>query len=127
MGLFLLSGCATKAYRSVERECAPAAFSDYPENKMQVIENRQRIVNISTGLRSCFTTKDGNQIHTICSPITRSELVSYPEMVVIDQNEAVRRMAIESCAANLCMQRYGNAQCKTDQLWVPVPSPAPAQ
>jgi len=43
--------------------------------------------------------------------------------VVIDQNEAVRKMAIESCAANLCVQRYGNAKCKTDQLVAPVSMP----
>ena len=117
----LLSGCATKAYRAVESECAPAAWIDYPENKVQVVQTRQRVIHVSTGMRSCFSTRDGAHINTICNDITRPEYIPYQETVVIDQNEAVRKMAIESCAANLCVQRYGNAQCKTEQLLVPVP------
>ena len=117
----LLTGCATKAYRAVESECAPQAWADYPENKVQVVQTRQRVIQVSTGMRSCFSTRDGVHINTICNDITRPEYIPYQETVVIDQNEAVRKMAIESCAANLCVQRYGNAQCKTEQLLVPVP------
>jgi len=117
----LLTGCATPAYRAVEHECAPAAWSDYPENKIQVIETRQRVMNVYTGTRSCYSMKDGSQINTVCQPVTRPEIITYREAVVIDQNEAVRRMAINSCAANLCLQRYGNEQCKTDQWVVPLP------
>jgi hypothetical protein len=121
LATLLLSGCATKAYRAVETECAPAAWADYPENKVQVVQTRQRVIYVSTGMRSCFSTRDGAHINTICNDITRPEYIPYQETVVVDQNEAVRKMAIESCAANLCMQRYGDAKCKTDQLLVPVP------
>ena len=62
-------------------------------------------------------------MHTICNDITRPEYIPYQEIVVIDQNEAVRKMAVASCSVNLCVQRYGNAQCKTDQLLVPVSAP----
>jgi hypothetical protein len=118
----LLTGCATKAYRAVENECAPQAWADYPENKMQVIQTRQRIMHVATGMRNCYTRKDGNHVNTICNDITRPEFINYQEVVVVDQNEAVRNMAIASCSSNLCMQRYGNAQCKTDQLLVPLPT-----
>jgi hypothetical protein len=119
----LLTGCATKAYRAVESECAPQAWADYPENKVQVVQTRQRVIHVSTGMRSCFSTRDGAHTSTICNDITRPEYIPYQETVVIDQNEAVRKMAIESCAANLCVQRYGNAKCKTDQLVAPVSMP----
>ena len=122
----MLSGCATKAYRAVERECSPAAFADYPENKIQVIETRQRVIHVATGLRNCYTSKEGNQTRTTCTDVTRPEFITYREAVVVDQNEAVRNMAIASCSANLCMQRYGNAKCKTDQLLVPLQSTEPA-
>ena len=122
----LLTGCATKAYRVVEGECAPQAWTDYPESKAQVLQTRQRVIYVSTGMRNCFSRRDGNQVHTICNDITRPEYIPYPETVVIDQNEAVRNMAIASCSANLCMQRYGNAKCKTDQLLVPLQSTEPA-
>ena len=121
MATLLLSGCATKAYRAVEGECAPQAWADYPESKVQVVQTRQRVIHVSTGMRSCFSTRDGAHISTICNDITRPEYIPYQETVVIDQNEAVRKMAIASCSANLCVQRYGNAQCKTDQLLVPLP------
>jgi hypothetical protein len=135
MATLMLSGCATKAYRAVEGECAPQAWADYPESKVQVVQTRQRVIHVSTGMRSCFSTRDGAHISTICNDITRPEYIPYQETVVIDQNEAVRKMAIASCSANLCVQRYGNAQCKTDQLLVPlppvvaepVPQPVPAQ
>ena len=116
----LLTGCATQAYRAVEAECAPQAWVDYPENKLQVVQTRQRVIHVSTGMRSCYTTRDGAHTNTICNDVTRPEYIPYRETVVIDQNEAVRKMAIESCAVNVCLQRYGNAKCKTDQMLVPV-------
>ncbi len=122
----LLTGCATKAYRAVEGECAPQAWADYPESKVQVVQTRQRVLHVATGMQSCYTHRDGKHTQTVCNPITRPEFITYQENVVIDQNEAVRKMAIASCSANLCVQRYGNAQCKTDQLLVPVVTQPPA-
>jgi hypothetical protein len=121
LAIALLTGCATKAYRAVENECAPQAWADYPQSKVQVVQIRQRVVHVFTGMRNCYSRREGNHVHTICNDITRPEYIPYQEAVVIDQNEAVRKMAIASCSANLCVQRYGNAQCKTDQLLVPVP------
>ena len=122
----LLTGCATKAYRAVESECAPKAWSDYPESKVQVVQTRQRVIHVATGMQNCYTHRDGQHTHTVCNPITRPEFMTYQETVVVDQNEAVRNMAIASCSANLCLQRYGNAKCKTDQLLVPLQSTEPA-
>ncbi len=116
----LLSGCATPAYRAVEQECAPAAFADYPVNKVQMVQQRQRVVHVSTGMRSCYVVREGTHAHTVCTDVTRPEFIPYQELVVVDQNESIRNMAIASCAANLCVQRYGNRECKTDQLLVPV-------
>ncbi len=123
----LLTGCATKAYRAVESECAPQAWADYPERKVQVVQTRQRMIHVSTGMRSCYNTREGAHIHTICNDITRPEYIPYQETVVVDQNEAVRKMAIESCATNLCLQRYGNVKCKTDEIVVPLAAPIPVQ
>lgn len=116
----VLSGCATPAYRAVKQECTPAAFADYPLNQVEVVQTRQRLVHVWTGLRNCYTTREGARSQTFCNDVTRPELLHYQERVVIDQNEEVRNMAIASCAANLCVQRYGNSACKTDQLLVPV-------
>jgi len=90
---------------------------------VQVVRTRQRVIHVSTGMRSCYSTRDGAHTNTICNDMTRPEYIPYQETVVVDQNEAIRKRAIESCAINLCVQRYGNAKCKTDQLLVPVPTP----
>ncbi|WP_310626134.1 hypothetical protein [Limnohabitans sp.] len=89
----LLAGCATQAYRAVEQECSATVFADYPVQKVQQIETRQRMVQISTGMRSCFASRDGNQMRTLCTDITRPELLTYQEMREVDQNETVRNMA----------------------------------
>ena len=125
LATLLMTGCATKAYRAVESECAPQAWADYPQSKVQVVQTRQRVIHVATGMQNCYTRSDGKHTHTVCSPITRPEFIAFQETVVIDQNEAVRDMAIASCSANLCMQRYGNAKCKTDQQMVPLPSTSP--
>jgi hypothetical protein len=125
LAVLLMTGCATKAYRAVEGECKPQAWADYPESKVQVVQTRQRLINVATGMQNCYTRSDGKHTHTVCSPITRPEFIAFQETVVIDQNEAVRDMAIASCSVNLCMQRYGNAKCKTDQQMVPLPSTSP--
>ena len=97
--VLMLSGCATKAYRAVEQECAPAAFADYPVYKVQMVQTRQRLIHVATGMRNCYTRKDGNHAHTVCNDVMRPELITYQETVVVDQNEAVRNMAIASCSA----------------------------
>ncbi len=125
LAVLLMTGCATKAYRAVEGECKPQAWADYPESKVQVVQTRQRLINVATGMQNCYTRSDGKHTHTVCSHITRPEFIAFQETVVIDQNEAIRDMAIASCSANLCMQRYGNAKCKTDQQMVPLPSTSP--
>ena len=68
LATLLLTGCATKAYRAVESECAPQAWADYPENKVQVVQTRQRVIQVSTGMRSCFSTRDGCLLYTSPSP-----------------------------------------------------------
>jgi hypothetical protein len=114
--LVFLTGCATQEYRRVQAECVPAAQQDYPPDLVHGMVTRQRMVPIFMG-RTCSVSPGGG---TICHDLVQQQWVPYQESVVIDRNEAVRLSAIESCAKNLCLQRYGNAQCKTDVRLVPV-------
>lgn len=112
----LLTGCATQEYRRVEAECAPAALHDYPAEMVHGTVTRQRMVPIFMG-RSCSVSPGGG---TICQDLVQQQWVPYQESVVMDRNEAIRNSAIQACAKNLCVQRYGNDQCKTDVRLVPV-------
>lgn len=127
LGLLLcVSGCATEAYRTAENECSPAAWRDYPVKMIQTIQTRQRVIQVGTGLKNCSTVKEGNQTRTVCTEVTRPEWVTYQDVAVVDQNEEVRKMTIQTCAQNLCLQRYGNTDCETDTLQAPVPATTPA-
>jgi hypothetical protein len=114
--LVWLTGCATQEYRRVEAECTPAALHDYPAEMVHGTVTRQRMVPIFMG-RSCSTAPGGN---TICHDLVQQQWVPYQESVVMDRNEEIRNSAIRACAKNLCVQRYGNAECKTDVRLVPV-------
>ena len=118
--LLLLAGCATQEYRRVQAECVPAAQQDYPPDLVHGMVTRQRMVPIFMG-RTCSVSQTGA---TICHDLVQQQWIPYRESVVIDRNEAARHGAIESCAKNLCLQRYGNAECKTDGRLVPVVPPA---
>ena len=99
----LLTGCATKAYRAVESECAPQAWADYPENKVQVVQTRQRVIYVSTGMRSCFSTRDGAHTNTICNDITRPEYIPYQETWLTKTKRCAKwplRRALRICACN---------------------------
>ena len=111
-----LTGCATQEYRRVEAECTPAALHDYPAELVHGTVTRQRMVPIFMG-RSCSTMPNGN---TVCHDLVQQHWVPYQESVVMDRNEEVRNSAIRACAKNLCWQRYGNLECKTDVRLVPV-------
>ena len=134
----LLAGCATQEYRRVQAECAPEALRDYPAQRVHGVATRERMMPIYMG-RTCSVSPGGG---TICHDIVQPHWVAYQESVVVDLNEAVRNSAIQSCAQHLCLQRYGNAECKTDVRLVPVgpavevptpqplpvaPAPAPAR
>ena len=103
-----LTGCATREYRRVEAECLPLAQHDYPPEFVQSNVTRQRIVPIFMG-RNCITTPSGS---TVCQDLVQQQSVPYEESMVVDRNEEIRHSAVRACAKNLCMQRYGNVECK---------------
>ena len=112
----LFTGCATQEYRRIEAECTPAALQDYPAEMVHATVTRQRMVPIFMG-RSCSVSPGGG---TICHDLVQQQWVPYQESVVMDRNEAIRNSAIQACAKNLCVQRYGNVQCKTNERLIPV-------
>lgn len=108
-----LSACATPEFRSAMGECTQGAFVKYPVEEVQTVVNRSRLVEVPTGQTHCITTYNGNQANTLCHPVMRTEWVPYQEAVMVDKNKAVRESLINGCAQALCLQRYGNAECKT--------------
>ena len=108
-----LSACATPEFRAAQGECTPGAFTKYPVEEVQTLVNRSRPVQVATGFTQCSTSYHGNQSHTTCYPIMRTELLSYQELAMVDKNKADRDSLIKGCAQAMCLQRYGNAACHT--------------
>jgi hypothetical protein len=108
-----LSACATPEFRAAQSECTPGAFTKYPVEEVQTLVTRSRPVQVPSGLTQCSTSYHGNQAHTTCFPIMRTEFLNYQEMAMVDKNKLVRDSLIKGCAQALCVQRYGNAACNT--------------
>lgn len=113
MLMIVLSACATPEFRSAQGECTQGAFVKYPVEEVQTLVNRSRPIQVPSGQTHCTTTYSSNQANTLCTPIMRTEWVPYHETVLVDKNKSVRDSLINGCAQALCLQRYGNAECKT--------------
>jgi hypothetical protein len=113
-GLFclLMVGCATPEFRAAKSDCAPDAYARYPVVNVNTIVTRYHPIQVPSGQTHCTTTRVGNTAHTTCIPLMRTDFFPYPQAAVVDTNEAARDSAMNACAAQLCLQRYGNAECK---------------
>ncbi len=107
-----LTACATPEYRSAQSECQPQALAQFPVVQVSSMVTMHRVIQVPTGQSHCTTTQQGQVAQTICNPVMRPEFIPYQQMVVTDANEAARDAAIKSCANQLCLQRYGNPDCK---------------
>lgn len=124
IGLLMLGGCATPEYKAAYQECSPSAYSQYPEDLVRSVEMRQRWVQVPTGRVSCVTVQDAaHNKQTVCTPVTVMDTVMVMEPVILDRNEEPRRRLISACAQSVCVQRYGNNECKPA---VPAPDAAPS-
>ncbi|PIT78880.1 hypothetical protein [Limnohabitans sp. B9-3] len=121
--LLVLGGCATPEYKAAYQTCSPGAFSQYPEDKVQTFEMRQRWVQVATGQLSCVAVQNAANVkQTVCTPITYMRPISTMEPVIVDRNEEPRKSLISACAQSMCIQRYGNVECKPT---TPATSPVP--
>ena len=111
--LVLLSGCVTREYLQAQDECAPSAYRQFPPNTMQVYIPRTTTVRVPTGGSKCESRTEDNRVKTKCEPEMRTEYRTYQSLEVIDTNAEPRDAVMRSCARQLCVQRFGNADCKT--------------
>lgn len=110
--LFLLSGCVTKEYLQAQDECAPNAYRQFPPNTIQVFVPRTTAITVPTGRSTCESRTEDNRVKTRCEPEMRTEYRTYQSLEFIDTNAEPRDAVMRSCARQLCVQRFGNADCK---------------
>ncbi len=110
--LVLLSGCVTREYLQAQDECSPNAYRQFPPNTIQVFVPRTTTVRVPTGGSKCESRTEDNRVKTRCEPEWRTEYRTYQSLELIDTNAEPRDAVMRSCARQLCVQRFGNADCK---------------
>ena len=105
-------GCATPEYRNAKNECSFDAFRQFPVNNVSSVITLTRAVQVPTGQTNCMTTYIGMYANTQCQQVMRIDYVPYQQTIVTDTNAQSRGDMMNSCAAQLCYKRYGNADCK---------------
>ncbi len=108
----VLTACATPEYRSAQSECQPQALAQFPVVQVPSLVTMHRVIQVPTGQNHCTTIQQGQVAHTTCTPVMRPEFIPYQQTMMTDANEAARDASIKSCANQLCLQRYGNPDCK---------------
>lgn len=110
--LVLLSGCVTREYLQAQDECLPFAYRQFPPNTIQVFVPRTTVITVPTGKSTCESRTEDNRVKTRCQPEMRNEYRTYQSLEVIDTNAEPRDAVMRSCARDLCVQRFGNSDCK---------------
>jgi hypothetical protein len=104
----LLAGCASTEFYEARNACRAEWYARIPERIEQRIVNETRYEERFTGETIC--TKGVNQ--TSCVQQTRQVPVTYPVVKNFDLNEPRRTPRINACVIDLCLDRFGNAECK---------------
>ena len=110
--LVLLSGCVTREYLQAQDECSPSAYRQFPPNTIQVFVPRTTTIRVPTGGSKCESRTVDNRVKTKCEPEWRTEYRTYQSLEFIDTNADPREAVMRSCARDLCVQRFGNSDCK---------------
>ena len=110
--LLLLSGCVTREYLRAQDECSPSAYRQFPPNTIQVFVPRTTVIAVPTGRSTCESRTEDNRLKTRCQPEMRNEYRAYQSLEFIDTNAEPRDAVMRSWTRQLCVQRFGNADCK---------------
>ena len=110
--LLLLSGCVTREYLRAQDECSPSAYRQFPPNTIQVFVPRTTAIRVPTGGSKCESRTEDNRVKTKCEPEWRTEYRTYQSLEFVDTNAEPRDAVMRSCTRQLCVQRFGNADCK---------------
>lgn len=104
----LLLGCGTPEYRAERSLCEAVWLERIPPRYERQIVERTRYEQVPTGRSTCTTTGD----KTTCVSEMRTIAIPYTTVETVDANAARRDAHIRACAAQACVKKYGNAECK---------------
>jgi hypothetical protein len=104
----LVSGCATAEYKQEAGICAARWLRVIPPDYEERLVDELRPERRPTGRIDCITR--GHR--TICEQEFMTVFVPYQVWVTVDVNKPERDAEIARCAAEACVARMGNGECK---------------
>ncbi len=103
----LLPSCATEQYYQAESECRSIAYQHYPARYEQRLVDKTYWEDVPDGY-DCKKNGDRES----CRVHTKRVQKHHKEWDNVDTNEGARNNYISRCTAQVCRQRYGNADCE---------------
>jgi hypothetical protein len=109
LALLLLASCGTPEFRA-ERSLCTAEWSKKIEPRLErELYNRSVSRQVPTGRTVCKTSGET----TVCDRVMRTEYFTVPAVRTVDRNKPRRDAQILQCTQNICLEKFGNAECKT--------------
>jgi hypothetical protein len=105
--LFLTS-CATPEYRAERNTCKSIWMSKIPPDFVQEQYNKEQSRQVSSGNVTCHTIRRS----TICNEQMKTEYYTTLAVRTVDRNEGQRDAEIKNCTQSICLQKFGNINCK---------------
>ena len=106
--LMLLASCGTPEFRAERSICASTWLSKIPPRYEQELYSKTESRQVPTGKTTC--TSVGNT--TTCIQVMRTEYYTVPAVRTVDRNKPRRDAQINLCTRNVCLEKFGNAECK---------------
>ena len=104
----LASGCATDEYVQEARICEASWMRAIPPRHQDRLVEEMRPEQRPTGRTDCVT----QGARTVCQQQMETVFVPHQVWVSVDVSKPERDAQIASCAAEACVARMGNAECK---------------
>jgi len=104
----ILFSCSTPEFDAAKSSCSAVWQAKIPSRFEQEMYNMSQSRQVPSGMTSCT----GYGYSMICNQTMRTEYYTIPAVRTVDRNKPQRDAQINACTQNLCMKKYGNAECK---------------
>ena len=106
--LFLLIGCTTAQYRNELSSCERKAMQEFPIDNVKELQNVQ-IPNKVPTVITCIPIQGAAPI---CTQQYVTTFTTVAQIKEIDNNKEYRKKFRNSCLKQVCLEKYGNSDCK---------------
>ncbi len=104
----ILSGCVASEFREQSDICTALWMQKMPPRLQHQVYQIERSRKVKGNPSEC---REINNIY-ICNVIESSENYTVNVLRTVDENMTARNENISACTQNVCLQHFGNAECK---------------